>query len=358
MRGLTLALMIVVNMSISATKSYGPLLHAAWNGLTLTDLVFPGFMFVVGAALSFTLEGYERRGEAALLRKVATRTALLFLCGYLLSWFPFFRADATGQWAMLPLAHTRIFGVLQRVALGYGFAALLVHYGGRTAAIVYSVAVLVGYWWLMHAFGDYTLGGNAELRFDEFALGPAHLYHGEGVAFDPEGILSTLPAVVNVLAGYQAGRVVRDHGPGYEAIAKLLLAGAVCIAVACAWDGAFPINKKLWTSSYVLCTVGIDLALLALLLYVIDVRAQRGWTYFFEVFGRNTLIIFLLSEAVEKLLYVVSIGGRRPFDWLYESAFRSWAGDKPGSLLYALTYLLACWLVAYAMDRRRIYFTL
>jgi len=352
MRGLTLALMIVVNMSISATKSYAPLLHAVWHGLTLTDVVFPTFMFVVGAALSFTLEGYQRRGNAAVLRKIATRTALIFLCGYLLYWFPYFHFDAGKHLTLAPIAHTRILGVLQRIALGYGCAALIVHYGGRAGIVLYSVAALLGYWWLMHAFGDYSLDGNAELRFDKLVLGASHMYHA---AFDPEGILSTLPAIVNVLAGYLAGRFVRERRPNYEAIAKLMMAGAVCIAIGLAWSSVFPINKQLWTSSYVLCTVGIDLAVLALLIYVIDVCAQRGWTFFFEVFGRNTLFIYLLSEVGHKLLEVLHVGGGNLFDWLYTTAFQSWAGDKPGSLLYALTYMLACWLVAYAMDRRRIY---
>src|SRR5580700_8296860 len=131
LRGLTLALMIVVNMQIGEGKSYAPLLHAAWDGMTLTDLVFPTFMFVVGTTLSFTLEKYARLGDAAVLRKLATRTALIFLCGYLLYWFPFFSVDAAGHVGGAPIAHTRILGVLQRIAIGYGAAALIVHYGGR-----------------------------------------------------------------------------------------------------------------------------------------------------------------------------------------------------------------------------------
>ena len=358
MRGIALALMIVVNMSIGETKSFAPLLHARWNGLTLTDLVFPTFLFVVGAALSFTLESYQRRGDAAVLQKIATRTALIFLCGYLLAWFPFVESDASGRWMLVTVAHTRIFGVLQRIALGYGCAALIVHYGGRTAAAAYGVAALLGYWWLLHAFGDYTLRGNVVLKIDALVLGDAHLYHGEGVAFDPEGMLSTLPAVVNVLAGYLAGRFVRERGPNYESIAKLLLAAALCIVIAIAWDSVLPINKKLWTSSYVLCTVGIDLAVLALLIFVINVRGQRHWARFFEVFGRNALFIFLLSEACETLLWMLHVGRESLFQWLYATAFQSWAGDKPGSLLYALAFMLACWFVAYALDRRRIYLKL
>lgn len=355
MRGLTLALMIIVNLQIGEGKSYAQLLHAQWDGLTLTDLVFPTFMFVVGTSLSFTLEKYERLGDSAVLRKVLTRTALIFLCGYLLYWFPFFRVDTAGHIVAAPISHTRIFGVLQRIAIGYGAAALIVHYGRRAGAIAFALAALPVYWWLMHSFGDYSLAGNAEIKLDKLLLGEPHMYHGEGVAFDPEGILSTLPAIVNVLAGYLAGRFVRDHGTGARSIAWLLLAGAACVLLALWWNTAFPINKKLWTSPYVLCTVGIDLGVLATLVYLLPAGVRRGWTYFFEVFGRNTLVVYLLSECAEKLLHMAHIGSQSVLDWVYAFGFASWAGDKAGSLLYSIAYMLCCWAVAYAMDRKRIY---
>jgi predicted acyltransferase len=355
MRGLTLALMIVVNLQIGEGRSYTQLLHAPWDGLTLTDLVFPTFMFVVGTSLSFTLEKYEFLGDAAVLRKVLIRTALIFLCGYLLYWFPFFRVDPTGHVVLAPISHTRIFGVLERIALGYGAAALIVHYGGRRGAISFGVGALLGYWWLMHAFGDYSLAGNAAIKLDKLVLGESHMFHGEGVAFDPEGILSTLPAIVNVLAGYLAGHFVRDHGRNGRTIGTLLVAGAACVLLALLWNTVFPINKKLWTSSYVLCTVGIDLGVLGILVYLVPQTQNRSWTYFFEVFGRNTLVIYLLSEAAEKLLHMVRIGPRNLLEWVYAVGFASWAGDKAGSLLYALAYMLCCWAVAYAMDRKGVY---
>src|SRR5215472_15547158 len=358
MRGLTLALMIVVNLQIGEGKSYPQLLHAQWDGLTLTDLVFPTFMFVVGTSLSFTLENYELGGDAAVLRKVLTRTALIFLCGYLLYWFPFFRIDAGGHVVLAPISHTRIFGVLQRIAIGYGAAALIVHYGKRTGAVAFGVGALLGYWWLMQAYGDYSLAGNAEIKLDKLVLGEAHMYHGEGVAFDPEGILSTLPAIVNVLAGYLAGRFVRDRGTNGRTIAWLLGAGAACVLVALWWNTALPINKKLWTSSYVLCTVGIDCGVLAALIFLVPQERQPGWTYFFEVFGRNTLVIYLLSEAAEKLLHMARIGPFNVLEWVYAVGFASWAGDKAGSLFYSVAYMLCCWTVAYAMDRKRIYLRL
>lgn len=358
LRGLTLALMIVVNMQIGPGKSYPPLLHSAWNGLTPTDVVFPTFMFLVGAALSITLEKYAGLGDAAVIRKIATRTVLIFLCGYILYWFPFFKPDTTGHFVLEPLAQTRILGVLQRIAIGYGAAALIIYYGGRTAALSFSVSVLLGYWGLMYVFGDYSFAGNAAIKLDKLVLGEAHMYHGEGVAFDPEGILSTLPAIANVLAGYLAARYVRDHGTGRFTIIRLLLFGAICVAVALWWNAAFPINKKLWTSSFVLCTVGIDLGALAILIRAVPQAQDRRWTYFFEVFGRNTLFIYLLAEAGQILLQSIYIGQQTSFEWLYAVGFAPWAGDEPGSLLYAVVYMLCCWLVAYALDRKRIYIKL
>ena len=355
LRGLTIALMIVVNMQVGPGKSYAPLLHAAWNGLTPTDVVFPTFMFVVGTALSFTLDKYAALGEAAVLRKIATRTALIFLAGYLLYWFPFFRFDPSGHIILAPLGHTRILGVLQRIALGYGAAALIVYYGGRAGAVAFSVVALLGYWWLMHAFGDYSLGGSAEIKLDKLILGEAHMYHGEGVAFDPEGILSTLPAIVNVLAGYLVGRLIRDRGTGRSTIVTLVLVGTVCIVLALWWNTVFPINKKIWTSSFVLCTVGIDLGILALLIWVVPYAQQSRWTFFFEVFGRNALVVYLLSEVGQKLLDRIHIGQQSLFSWLYTVGFAPWAGDKPGALLYAVVYMLCCWTIAYAMDRKGIY---
>ncbi|MBS0416852.1 MAG: DUF1624 domain-containing protein [Proteobacteria bacterium] len=358
LRGLTLALMIVVNMQIGPGKSYTPLLHSAWNGLTPTDVVFPTFMFLVGAALGLTLEKYAAADNTVVIRKIATRTALIFLCGYVLYWFPFFTTDTNGQLMFAPLSHTRILGVLQRIAIGYGAAALIVYYLGRTGAIAYAVSALLGYWWLMYVFGDYSFAGNAAIKLDKLVLGEAHMYHGEGVAFDPEGLLSTVPAVVNVLAGYLTALYIRDHGTDRSTSVRFLLFGALCVALSLWWNLAFPINKKLWTSSFVMCTVGIDLGVLAVLIRVVPQERERRWTYFFEVLGRNTLFIYLLAEAGQTLLESFYIGRQSVFEWLHAVGFAPWAGDEPGSVLYAVAYMLCCWLVAYALDRKRIYIKL
>jgi len=355
MRGITLALMIVVNMSISETLSYGPLLHASWHGLTLTDLVFPSFLFVVGSAMSFSLPHYQGLGLATVLTKIVRRTAVLFLCGFALYWFPFFGFGADGGLHLLPLSEARILGVLQRIALCWGLACLCLHVCSSRTVLVLCGLILLGNWWVQASFGDYSLAGNAALKLDTWLLGPAHMYRGEGIPFDPEGLLGTLPAMVNVLAGYYAGRLVRALGASYEAIAKLMMAGAICLAAALAWHGGFPINKKLWTSSYVLCGIGVDVMVLALLLYLIDRLGVRRWAYFFEVFGRNTLFLYLFAEVLMSVLWLVQIGPQPLFMWIYTRGFQFWAGDKNGSLAFALFFMLGCWALGYWMDWRRIY---
>jgi len=354
LRGMTVALMIVVNMSIG-DASYAPLMHAQWNGLTLTDMVFPTFLFVSGASLAWTLARMEADGERAFLVKVARRTALIFLAGYLLYWFPFFRFGEGGGLELLPIANTRIPGVLQRIALCHGIAALVLHYGRERWAMRYCIAVLPAYWWALTAFGDLSLPGNAVIRLDRWVLGESHMYGAEGIPFDPEGILSTFPAVANVLGGFFAARLIRDKGSSWEALARLLLCGMALILLALTWNAWFPINKKLWTSSYVLCTVGIDLCVLAMLSWLLDIRLWRHGTAFFCVFGRNPLVLYLLAEILQIISWHVQVGGRSLFDWAFQEVYRPFAGPANGALLFAMTPMMICWVVGWVMDRRKVY---
>lgn len=353
MRGMTLALMIVVNMSISDELSYHQLLHATWHGFTLTDAVFPSFLFAVGASLAFSLERYQSQGSAAFHAKVFKRTALIFFCGWVISNFPFFRLGDDGRLAWLAIGDLRILGVLQRIALTYAIAALLLNLAGLRGAMLYSLAALLGYWWLLATFGDYSLAGNAALKLDDFLLGASHLYKGEGLPFDPEGLLGTLPAVVNVLAGYAAITYLRQQQRA--AITRFVTVGIGLLAVALLWDAYFPINKKLWTSSYVACTVGIDLLALALLVQFIDILGLRSGFSYFEVFGKNTLAIYLFAEILMAIAWTVKVGDQALFMWVYSNGFQWWAGAKFGSFLLALAFMHFCWLVARGLDRKRIY---
>lgn len=352
LRGITVALMIVVNNSGNGETTFAPLHHARWNGFTPTDWVFPTFLFVVGNAMSFSLLKYETNGDAVFFKKVIKRSVIIFLLGYLMYWFPFVR-EHDGQIIFKTISETRIFGVLQRIALCYLLASLILHFWKERGAIIFSIIALLAYWLLLYAFGDYSLEGNAVLKLDLALFGDKHLYHGSGIAFDPEGLLSTLPAIVNVIAGYLTGRFIQQKGNSFETIAKLMLVGTLMLFVAMSWDMTFPINKRIWTSSFVLYATGWDLLILSILIFIIDIKNEKSWTYFFEVFGRNTLFIYLVSE-IGTVIFNIKIGGEDLNEWLYQHVFRL-TGDYLGALLFAVSWMLVCWSVGYWMDKRKIY---
>jgi predicted acyltransferase len=356
LRGMTVCFMIIVNSPGSGANPYALLEHAAWHGFTPTDLVFPTFLFVVGNAMAFSMEKFRYMDNGQVVLSILKRTAIIFLLGYLMYWFPFFRPDENGVWSLSPISKTRIPGVLQRIALCYGIAALMIHFLAKRAVWGLTLLFLLGYWALLAGGGDYTLQGNLVLRIDRWLLGEGHLYHGEGVAFDPEGLLSTFPSVANVVIGYEAGRLIREKGNGYETIAKLAVSAAVLIGVAYLWNQLFPINKKLWTGSFAVYTSGLSMMLLAVLVYVIEVMQRKSWARPFEVFGKNPLFIYLMSELMVILLWTIPSGkGSTLYEKVNENAFQRIAPGAFGSLLFALTVMLTCWMAAWWLDRRKVY---
>lgn len=360
LRGMTICFMIIVNTPGNGAAAYSPLNHAHWNGFTPTDLVFPTFMFVVGNALSFVMKKWENLSDAQVLGKIFKRAFIIFLLGYLMYWFPFVHWNANNGLDFNPISHTRIMGVLQRIALGYLFASLMIRYMKPATVYRFSVILLLVYWLILLLFGDgndlYNMLTNAGTKLDLWLFGENHLYHGEGVAFDPEGLLSTLPAIANVTFGYAAGKWIQEKGKTYEGLTKLLLAGVVAVALALVWNPFFPINKKLWTGSFVLLTVGIDCILLATLTYVTDFLQRTKWTYFFTVPGKNPLFIYLLSELGATLLWFLRVGEKHQplYSWLYENIFQQ-AGLYFGSFLFAVSFMLVCWMVGYVLDKKKIY---
>jgi predicted acyltransferase len=358
-RGMTICFMIIVNTPGSGQFSYAPLQHAVWHGFTPTDLVFPSFLFAVGNAMSFVMAKWANMQQSQVLWKVFKRTLIIFLLGYLLYWFPFIELDKSGSVIISPISHTRILGVLQRIALAYGIASLLIYYLKPKASVIICIIILLAYWPVMYFFGNpldpLSLTGNAGLRLDKWLMGEHHMYHGEGIAFDPEGWISTLPSVGNVVAGYVAGQFIQQKGKTYETLAKLMLAGFGLLVIAYFWDLGFPINKKLWTSSFVLYTVGLDCIIISAVIYVIDFLNITKWTYFFQVFGKNPLFIYLLSEVGATILFVLHAQPKvAVYNWLYDNVFMH-AGLYFGSLLFAVAFMLFCWSIGYILDRRKIY---
>ena len=356
-RGMTVCFMIIVNTPGNGITTFSPLLHAKWHGFTPTDLVFPSFLFAVGNAMSFVMPKWNTLPSSTVITKILKRTFLIFLLGYLMYWFPFVKLIG-GQWIVAPLSQTRVFGVLQRIALCYGAAALMLYFLKPKLTIIISSGLLLLYWILLLTYGEgdpYSMQSNAGIFLDKWLLGDAHLYHGEGIAFDPEGLLSTLPAISNVVGGFVVGSFIQKHGKTYESLTKLLLSGACLIFAAWCWDHFLPINKKLWTGSFVLITVGLDCVIIAAIIYLIDFLHKTKWTYFFEVFCRNPLLIYLLSELGVTLLYVFFVRPKMPvYKWIYENIYAN-AGAYFGSFLFAVSVMLICWLAGYFMDKKKIY---
>ena len=356
-RGMTICFMIIVNTSGSWATTYAPLKHADWNGFTPTDLVFPSFLFAVGNALSFVMNRWNLMSQKEVLLKILKRTSLIFLLGFLMYWFPFFKLDANRNIISFPFSDTRIFGVLQRIALCYGIVALMLYYLKPKITLLLSALFLFIYWMFYWGFGEVTMALNPVLNLDLSIFGENHLYKGEGIPFDPEGFLSTLPALFNVAAGFWAGKYIQEKGKTYEGLFKLILIGFTLILVAFMWNYSFPINKKLWTSSFAVLTVGLDFCIIAAIIYYTDFLNQTKGTYFFTVFGKNPLIIYLLSELLVVVLYMNQVGNVNLFSWIYQTIFQNF-GDYFGAFLFAIAYMMICWVFGYIMDKKKIYIKL
>jgi len=359
LRGLTIALMIVVNTPGSWQHIYAPFRHAAWHGFTVTDLVFPMFLFVIGNAMSFSMGKYSEMGDAAVLRKIFKRAGIIFLLGLLLNMFPFVFRSGEGELMIKDFSAVRIMGVLQRIALCYLIAGLIIHYFRLKGALIWGTAILFFYWGVMWIFGEpgrpYSLEGNAALKFDLMIFSERNLYKGFGIPFDPEGLLSTIPAVVNIIGGYWAGIMIQNKKSLNYKILLFLAVGVIFVLLGLVWDLAFPINKPIWTSSYVVYSTGWSLIVLAALMGVIEKLALRRWTPFFEVFGKNPLFIYILSGVLIQTLIIIRVGGVSLNGWIYQNLFLSWTEGEVASLLFALFYTLILWLIGLWMMRNKIF---
>jgi predicted acyltransferase len=352
-RGITIALMILVN-NPGGAEYYIFLQHASWNGWTLADLVFPFFIFIVGASIPFAFmskldQGMSRR---KLLMGVVRRTIILFSLGLFINGFPTFDP-----------ATFRIMGVLQRIALCYLFAALVFLFLKPKWRIYLTVAIPIAYWMLMtlmpvpgYGPGVLTEKGNLAGYVDRLLLN-GHIYTS---TYDPEGLLSTLPAVATALIGVLAGQHLKSNATPRTKTVNLLFFGSISLIIGSLWDFWFPINKNLWTSSYVAFTGGIALILLATCFFIIDAKGYTTWTKPFTMLGLNSIFIYVLSEIVNLILIYTSIPIAENISLplkslIFERLFASWAGPLHGSFIYALTYLAFCWTVAAILYRKRIF---
>jgi predicted acyltransferase len=362
-RGITVAVMILVNMAGVADDKYPPLDHAAWNGCTPTDLVFPFFLFIGGVAMNFSLSKYtaDNKPTTAVYIRILRRAAILFVLGLLLNGF-----WNKGIWTF-DFSSLRWMGVLQRIGLTYLFASLVVLKLPRKGQWILAASLLIGYWLMMmyvpvpgYGAGVLTREGNFGAFIDRLIIPKAHLYKGDGFNYmgDPEGLFSNIPAIVTVLIGYFAGNWLQTKKQtNSETSMDLVLFGLACLVIGIIWDVAFPINKKLWTSSYVVFTGGWALLLLAGCYELIEVRLIKRWSKPFEVMGLNAIALFIASVLLIKILVRTTIGSGEQapstYNWLYQNIFASWAGNFNGSFLFALVTVLLWWGVAIVMYRQK-----
>jgi predicted acyltransferase len=349
LRGLAIALMVLVNTPGSWSHVYAPLLHARWDGFTFADIVFPGFLFVVGAAMAFSLKG--ARPDTATVTRILKRTLLMFGFGLLLNVIS--NPDP---------ATLRVMGVLQRIALCYMLVALLVISVPRRALIGVAMALPLLYLGLLlQNPAPFSLTGNLVLQVDLAIFGAAHLYQGYGVAFDPEGLLSTLPAMVNVLIGYLVASQLA--GKTHQAVVRqLLLLGAVLSVLALVGNWWWPVNKPLWSGTYVALSCGILLFILAALVYLVDIRQATRLTEPLRIYGTNPLLIYILSQVMAIVMakwLVWGEGANRQSltDYLF-SLLALGLPEKLASLLFAVLHVVLFWALARYLYQRQIFLKL
>jgi predicted acyltransferase len=354
-RGITIAAMVLVNNPGTWEHIHWPLEHAQWHGWTPTDLVFPFFLFIVGVAITLAFGGRVESGRTSgVYLKIAKRTLIIFGIGLFLNGLPYFG-----------LSELRIPGVLQRIAVCYFFASILFLTTKIRTQVTITIALLLGYWLLVRfipapgfAAGDLTKEGSLPSFIDRVVFGK-HVW-AQAKVYDPEGLLSTVPALATALIGLLTGSWLRSKKSAYEKVAGLFVVGAICIAVGWAWNSFFPINKALWTSSYVLFTGGLALQFLALCYWVIDINGYRRWAKPFEIFGLNAIALYIVADLIAVLLDLIKVSGPDGAKislgyWLFENLFASWASPVNASLAFALTFVAVCLGLMWILYRRKIF---
>ncbi|MFK8056701.1 MAG: acyltransferase family protein [Saprospiraceae bacterium] len=363
-RGLTIALMVLVNTPGSWSHVYAPFLHAKWHGCTLTDLVFPNFVFIVGVSMAFSLAKYTADGQnlskGPAFAKILKRTAMIFLVGLCLNWFPFYH---------LNIGDLRVHGVLQRIALAYGLAASLCVLLPPKHWLSAAIGLALLYWGILVVGADagvaFTLEDNFKRTLDLLTVGEKHMYGGFGMPFDPEGLIGMISTGATALLGAFAGYQIRKQPTKLKAVKVLLVYGAALIVAGQLLNLVIPINKPLWTSSYVMYAGGIAAMVLGTLLYLIDVKSWKGWTAPFVHFGTNPLIVYAFSSVFVNTMYQIvkwtNDAGKETnlYSFLWESVYSaSIAPPKLASLMFALSVVATCWAFAYSLYRKSIFIKL
>lgn len=377
LRGITIAGMIMVNNPGSWSHIYAPLSHAQWNGLTPTDLIFPFFMFIMGISTYISLKKYDFRFSYPALRKILKRTVLIFLIGMAIGWFSRF----CYYWASAPeglsfgeklwnaswtFDRLRILGVMQRLGICYGATAIIA-LTMKHRHIPYLIAtLLIGYFILLLCGNGFAYNDTNILSVvDRAILTPAHMYKDNGI--DPEGLLSTIPSIAHVLLGFCVGGLMLAGGKANESRAdmlnshliKLFLVGTILTFAGFLLSYGCPINKKIWSPTFVLVTCGLASSFLALLIWIIDVKGYKKWSMFFESFGINPLFMYVLGGVLGILFGSITFpwdgGSISIHGFLYRILLMPVFGETGGSLAYALVFVGINWCIGYQLYKRKIY---
>jgi predicted acyltransferase len=347
-RGLTVAFMILVNNAGSLPTAYTMLTHAKWHGCTPTDLVFPFFLFIVGVAVTFSLAKHKEEGTPV-FRKIVTRTAWIVGIGVLLNGAPGF-----------DLATWRIPGVLTRIGIVYGLTAMVFMKTSARQQFWVAVGCLLSYWTMMtlipvpgQGYASLDEGRDLGAWLDRIVFG-SHLY-SETRTWDPEGLLSTIPSIATCMAGALAGTWIRKDIEKLQKWSAMFAIGFLLIALGLLWGEVFPINKKIWTSSYVLYHSGLALLTLGTLWWIVDLKGWRAWAAPFVWFGMNPLLIYIIHVVIFIVMFSVPVGESTAYSWVWENFYRSWLPANLASLLFALTHVAVNLFIAWAFYKRKVF---
>lgn len=373
LRGLTISGMILVNNPGSWGNIYAPLRHAEWHGLTPTDLVFPFFMFIMGVSTYMSLRKYDFRLSGAACMKILRRTVVIFFIGVAIAWLSLFlRGIANGASlsdAVLTFDSIRVLGVMPRLAICYGAGSLLALAMSRRA-LAWTTGGLLALYWVVLLVGNGLEFSDSNIIsiVDHKVMGPAHMYTdvvgGVTLKFDPEGLLSTLPSIAHMLIGFLCGFMIMQVKDNLERICRLFIVGTVLTFAGLLLSYGMPLNKKIWSPTFVLTTCGLASSLLALLIWIIDMRGHRRWCRFFEVFGINPLFLYCLAAVLSVLSGVVKVpwaeaetGVISIKGWIYNAVCVPCAGGNEtlASLLFAVAFVLLNWCVGLVLYKKKIY---
>lgn len=370
LRGITIAGMMLVNNPGSWDEIYAPLRHAEWNGLTPTDLVFPFFMFIMGISTYISLQKTKFEYSRPILFKILKRTAIIFLIGLALSWIglifnTYHWTDSneitTGERLWLSFTNfkdLRILGVMQRLALTYGAVSLISLFIKHQHLPKLIGAILIGYFLLLVFGNGFEQGDNNILAIvDQNVLGLSHMYNEFGL--DPEGILSTIPSIAHVLIGFCFGKILMNVKDNKERMLQLFIYGTLLTFAGLLFSYACPINKKIWSPTYVLATCGMATTLLGLLIWIIDVKGHQKWSIFFESFGANPLFLYVFGSLLAILIDGIRLPSVEGYATLKEIIFTAMLAVGFDvyftSCVFAILFVLVCWVVGHSLFKRKIY---